>query len=1338
MTTNSTQSQGDTQPLSQRVYDELTSRSKELQAAKRMSEVEDDDDDSDPEAVPHTLQQGETGHVDLIAILEQPSLVEGKNALEDNEDDDMEPLSPAADVRADAFPEFRRFRTPKTPASQGKKRKRGDEVTPQAVVSPQLPINPFAGRFDNTNDYMDPSQLFKATQAVSSPITNVVNSDGLSERPSPNAHLSRRPSSAGSMSSPPKLSWSTRARAVTEPQTRYISMKESQEARERLQRANQQLSHDDLSDDDFAEGDIQLRRRLKQKRIHEEAMLQFAGITSRSEPRSEGRRRGRGGRITHAQSKQPPQNSRGQASHVVLISDDPPIDETQGSITEDETEREEPMAEEEDDEVDELADENKENVEVPRTTSRVQHMTSQVIASQTSPSHRRSQNFTTYPEANGVSQVENSSQMSGLQWRAKSIEDKAQPDAIVDSQASQRPANPKEILSTHELNSSSEPRSTIDSRILVPQSQVSEESRATTATMRKIGVRGQEGTLLDLPNDPQAIEAAKRMTDQNRDAKNRVAITEVEVVAEREQKEGPSDVLQRLPLALQSLPAPQNHNTQPQSIFSEAAVSLRSPALETSSAAAVDHGGHELVIDSSGIMPSPRKTPQSASKAVSSHSVIVQSRASTLFETAKEQVIPSPSKSHHQPMRPRSQSESPSPFKAARPRTMSEIVADPSPPDLIGSVDVEFNLLSNDDIEFQNAISGSSPIAPARKRRRGAKGQDLHVAVPDPKQLSQPPHSPLPPPSSAISTITPLPSSDTEVAGPSIADVKANNARTDGQVSVGRKRILKRPSGVLKRAGVPTVRDTGVQLETAKGRQHASTTNPIGEEKQSTHAPQEASQPSPITMPNRVFAHFNGSNPAYYSATCLEVTGGGEPRYRVRFDDGTIDVISGYGIKRLELRAGDSMKVDLPGARTKSYIVEEMRDQQRPAIPPDPETPSRRRQKPSTNHPAFPETDIYGYATVLASPRPRQSTDGGRSESLQIAVPLTQVYLTQTMWTGYRDRLYTPILNPPSMTGLQTPEIPSTPSTPSSRTRQAKSTGRLKNSGLAQTSFTTTSTDSSDGIFKNMAFAITNIDDVGDSERAKRHILTNGGSILPDGFKELFEIPSLERTSSPKKTTDNSFHLTPAAKNLGFTCLVADKHCRRAKFIQALALGIPCLATRWISDCVSKQRILPWSPYLLPSGESSFLNGAISSRTLQLFPAETAKLSEIIENRPKMLDNASILLIMEKSQEDTMKFHPLFTHALGAKKVSRAMSEDAAAKSVADAYASGEPWDCVFSYDREDEVEKKLFGGSNVGRKRKRGRQSEVSETSVKKAKARVVGNEFVIQSLILGMLADE
>ncbi|KAK3088926.1 radiation sensitive protein rad9, partial [Teratosphaeriaceae sp. CCFEE 6253] len=54
-------------------------------------------------------------------------------------------------------------------------------------------------------------------------------------------------------------------------------------------------------------------------------------------------------------------------------------------------------------------------------------------------------------------------------------------------------------------------------------------------------------------------------------------------------------------------------------------------------------------------------------------------------------------------------------------------------------------------------------------------------------------------------------------------------------------------------------------------------------------------------------------------------------------------------------------------------------------------------------------------------------------------------------------------------------------------------------------------------------------------------------------------------------------------KHLGFVALVADRHSRRAKYMQALALGLPTLSGRWLADSLDAEddHPVPWAKYLL-------------------------------------------------------------------------------------------------------------------------------------------------------------
>ena len=1339
------QSEGDTQPVSQSVYKEFASKRTEQLAAREGQESHGDDNMEEATAI-QSLHEGETGHIDLLGALEQPSLVSHEHSGVDHGDDDIDALSQTVDVRADLFPESKRFQQPTTPATDSRKRKRGAEAKTQGnTVFSGLPMNPFAGEIGSIDGMMGPSQLFKATQALTSPLTNTVPSDGLSERPSPDMQVLRRSSTSGLLSSPAGHPRSNSVRAITEPQTRYVSMKESQEARERYLRslkAADFLSPDELSDDEFGSADTQLRRRSKQRRVDTEAKNQFAGLTARTSPVTRGHGQNRARRNKDLPSRIGTRQAGRQASEPVLISDDAPMEDAQGNITEDETEREEEVQAEAYDDLDELAEENKENIEVPRTISRVHHTMSQVVTSQPTPSHRIIRRVKGGSQPSRVVHVESSSQDTRSQELVKAIGSIAQSEAIVDSQTSQGRAKPEHYSEAKGAGVFSGLQSSPESRVLVPQSQSSHALQDPGSSEGRVE---ENNSSENLQSSPLLLKSIQDIGG--------ASLWPPQASTKSLQIEGATGSIPGSELTTRTTQEP-SVSSAPQSTLAEghrvpktSAVPAHSTIPDTIPSSKQIQILNESTAGFSNSMPSPRITPRSASKAASNHSVAEQSRPSTFFETAQEHLAESHFKSDPQRARKAYQSEQASPIKTRLTRTISEIAADPTPPDVVKDIDIDINILSNEDIEFQNAISGSSPIPPVRKKRRGGPGLALQIAYQEPRAINPAPRSPLqrsfnsePPGSSAVSPITPHPTSEADRPSSVVTKTIAEK-----QVLAEQDHTLELKSVTMKKPAMtrqePSISNTA-QLSTtpklatkpqAVAAKKASVPAQIGP----SHASFSSTNQSPtkgraITAPNRVFAHFNGSNPAFHPATCLETIGSDETRYRVRFEDGTVDVISGYGIKRLEFRPGDVVKVDLPGARKLNYVVEGLQDQHVSTVVRDPTTPSRRGRNAPTNDLAFPETDIYGNATVLVSPKQRLSVDGEHSESSQIAVPLTLIYLTGPMWTAFRNRQYTHVLSKPQTSvGLQTPsERPSTPSTPSSRTR------RVKSSALAQARSTVNY--SGDGIFQNMAFAITNVDRADENERIKNHITSNGGHILSTGLDELFHVPMLPRTTSPADVNaDTSFHLTPAAKELGFTCLIADKHCRTAKFIQALSLGVPCLSTRWITNCVAKQKVLPWEPYLLPSGESVFLGGAVRSRVLQPFNAETAALPSIVENRPKMLDGASVLIIMEKGQEKSMQQHPLITHALGARKISRAISDASAAKAVADAQALGEPWDWVFSYDKEREVEERLFGGNGTSKKRKRGKESDFGPPN-KKGKTRVVGNEFVIQSLILGMLIEE
>ncbi|TKA72592.1 hypothetical protein B0A49_03445 [Cryomyces minteri] len=282
-----------------------------------------------------------------------------------------------------------------------------------------------------------------------------------------------------------------------------------------------------------------------------------------------------------------------------------------------------------------------------------------------------------------------------------------------------------------------------------------------------------------------------------------------------------------------------------------------------------------------------------------------------------------------------------------------------------------------------------------------------------------------------------------------------------------------------------------------------------------------------------------------------------------------------------------------------------------------------------------------------------------------------------------------------------------------------------------------------------MAFAVTYTSKESEKDHVLRLIVSHGGRLLNEGFDELFIAESLQdSTTSPKRSpsklagnaSSTSFRLTREAQNLGFTALISDRHSRRAKYMQALALGLPCLAGRWVLDCIKQNIILTWERYLLPAGESSFL-GAVRSRVLLPSPAAEARLSMMIDTRPKLLNGRSVLLVTGKGKvEEKRKAYVFLTRALGAKRVAKAANVELAKNMLEQGQ---QDWDLVYVDGPEKQAEKVLFGTINgevdsivtagAGKKRKRGNEDEQVRRKVK-----IVGDEFIIQSLILGALVEQ
>lgn len=1374
------QHEGDTQPYSQSVYDKLLPKDGSQQVPKE-APIATGDTTHAQGATPFTYSQGNTGHIDLLAAFEQPTLAYSEEAPESDSADELGGAS-QLDVRAEPYPESKRFKQPKTPATHSKKRTREGEIIAPDTTTPRLPTNPFAEHLGQIGGIMDLSQVFQTTQAVSSPLLYRLPSDAISERPSPGFFPMHRPSTADSLSSPAKIPQQYFHRAVTEPQTTYISMKVSQEERERqlmLQRSaalTRGPSGEDISDDDFESQGSLLRRRMNQKKIESMARDEFVGITAPSRPGSRGYVRTASVKGSEAQCI--PHSSGRRIDDAVLISDDMNGEETQGIATEDETEHEE------DGDVvgmrppRELVEEDKENldlvgVQVPMTTSRNTARVSPQAITQDSPSNHRHRGLSpaVYSNLTKPNDEDAGNSSSGSSEKVQIHPSGSQAVAIADSQPSQSRA--KDL----ERHSSEPPRNpapvSSEPRAIIPQSQ-SYPPAQNTPLQTSMARQLQQLDSSSLPPGPPPMSSpgldSSPSLPQNHipeaALRSSPPLLQPPEDTPRTSSSTPTGSPRLIPRHIgDELPQPREGAAE-SNLLTEAADealgnkdepadltdigckkrsgvvaegTLRSTIPESSLSSSHIRGS----ISSASVLNAKRASSQ-PQQSLASSSAPEQVTGSTMFETAQTHLDGSPAKSllraFRQQSEPTRTSPSPNP---KRTRTLTEIASDPTPPGAIGEVDIDVGLITTEDMAFQAAIEGSSPIGPAQKRRRGRDGRVLQVAEPQPNQL---------PPAMLSDT------QDRENDGGQAA-VAARQMAMRHHLLVGAK------SRGLSNLPIQSTTSTRGPLVTQKPVTKATTSNtakqrptkfpkPTMLEENSHHGSRiqvlrdqtevglgagvlekevqpKATDPmtaveEEIIAPNRVFAAFNGT---YYPATCLGSTREEDTRYKIRFDDGTIGPISRFGVRRLILKKGDIVKVDLPGARTKTYTVEGFKDKNNPSH--DPQTPSRSRPSGPSELVRYPKVDQHGYATVTLSVKQRDPVP------TRMDVSITNVYLTQTMWTTFKDRPYIFTADQqPFLPGLQTPsETFSTPTTPSSRTRRPKPS--ISSRATTSTTAIPPSRTSS-GLFKNVVFAVSQIEHDDRRKQTIDHIITNGGHLVDDGFDELFTIPGFEPTSPSSKLGPNpttpAFSLTPHAETLGFTCLIADKHGRKTKYIQALALGIPCLATRWVHDCVAKQTLLPWEPYLLPSGESTFLHGAVRSRLLPSYAPDTARLATIIASRPQWLSGRSVLLVMGEEKRNAYLF---LTHALGASRVARAGNWEAAKRLG----AGGEEWDWVYVEGREESAEGGLGGGERV-RKRKRGRTGEGGVVggsgAGNKGRGRVVGDQFVIQSLILGRLMEE
>ncbi|KAK4066996.1 uncharacterized protein Triagg1_7996 [Trichoderma aggressivum f. europaeum] len=282
-------------------------------------------------------------------------------------------------------------------------------------------------------------------------------------------------------------------------------------------------------------------------------------------------------------------------------------------------------------------------------------------------------------------------------------------------------------------------------------------------------------------------------------------------------------------------------------------------------------------------------------------------------------------------------------------------------------------------------------------------------------------------------------------------------------------------------------------------------------------------------------------------------------------------------------------------------------------------------------------------------------------------------------------------------------------------------------------------------LFEGMVFAISMSLDKG-NQKTRANLETKikqaGGLILETGFEELFE-PStvMSAYDVPVAGDGEALSLSKPSLSYGFTALIADSHSRKVKYMQALALGLPCLAYQWVMTCLSKGALIDWEPYLLAAGSSAVLGNAVRSRCLRRYDAGDARLAEMVEQRPQLLAGEKLLAIVDESKtrnegkkkkSDVEKKPYMFlAQALGPS-ISWVSTIQQARELLEAHDKAGKPYTWLYMDRSIGTVESVLTISEPTGKKRRR------SQGPLATRNVRVLCDELMIQSLILGRMAEE
>ena len=1162
------------------------------------------------EETQHTLHEGETGHIDLTSSFVQDAHEDISEPEEDGQVAVSQPAEFSPTQTQNRLPSFPESQRFKTPATAGRKR----DCNGNTKETPDLPRPNFRAGAPTRAPVMGLSQAFAATQAATSPLLDGI-ANPLSDRPSPNVDLEVRPATATTSS--PMRPISDFKRATTEPMSAYRSMQQSQAERNR--RALLNLPPEEDSDDDFSQETSiitkQIRQRQRDAKIRDQLTM--------SSPTKD---RARENPVTKSSPVKPAQRSSpSPGPDVRRASQLSPREEALRSEDVEESEAETEQ-EDEDDQPESntsviIDEEDKENderiVQIPQTTVRLHKIMNDV-----------------------PSEVE---QSPSLRARLPHHEG-SNPVAVANSQPSQ----------PFSRSQRQQPKSSANSGIdFVPQSQAGPPADSS---------QGKEPETRPESRDSEAQDLNKQFH------------------SELQQSSAPAQLVGTIPETSSSKQVGQSAPAGPKTTEASRSVSdsnfetapTRMPARSSARSKLLEMSSPPIVTTPPGrkrkrmtdisAEPSPQKSTQRTSQDFNAEEALLDSDMVGLT--------------------------SQSPIKARSKRRRIQ----PTPVNIEKLIDTrqQPKPKSPADVEQQEIPSREPSTDLIRTPPRAATTQRLGLRRAKPVtstehrtsvwDVEDSPIKPKPPSSKAPS---PRRNSRNSAHAPSEAKRSAEQEKPPSTATEVPKdvpepgRAGRRPGRPKKITPMPSQKDGQVAQETGSTILAQPQDPPVDLSTTQEPTPSEFGRPTPVdevTAPDMVFACFNGKSRAYYPARLLERFDGDPPRYKIQWEGYDPDEIDAYGVKAIDLRVGDQVKIDLKGFAKVPYVVRNFKN------------------KVANSALATTVTDIRGFGTIVVAPKQRKSLPADISTDHVLTAPISAIYLDNNMWNQMKSRTFesrVQVSQATTTSGYATPnEMPSTPPTPSTRAK--------RQSMMAPPA----STPPQEGLFANMIFAISY------EESTRKHAISdlipqNGGTVVRESFIELLQADTIE----PKA------HLSRA----GFTALLADKLSRKEKYMQALALGLPCLSGKWIEACVQAQHIVDWQIYLLPAGESAALDGAIRSRIMPTIDPLSARLCDMLNARPQPLTGLHIAAIVGRGKQEAKRKAYLFLlQALGASTVEK-FADIKAAKAAVDT----DHFDWLFVEDRDVSVASQELAGK--GRRKTTG------------SECKVAGNEVIVQSLILG-----